>query len=153
MNALNHVASSAFDWVLQTTWQAAVLAVLILVAQWLFRHRLSAGWRYGLWLLLVVRLLMPASPPASFSVFNFAKVEVPLTATERHPEAPIRDQVVSLNARQDESPFVSDSAVPVDPVEEQPAVGVPSVIPAESFGCKQLAPGIFRTGEVPTECF
>ncbi len=44
-----------FEWLLQTSWQAAVLAVLILLAQLFFRNRLSPAWRHGLWLLLLVR--------------------------------------------------------------------------------------------------
>ena len=41
MNALGAITSEVFSWVLQTTWQAAVLAGLILLAQRLFRKRLS----------------------------------------------------------------------------------------------------------------
>jgi len=58
--------------VAQTTWQAAVLAIVILLAQGLLRNRLSPAWRYGLWLLLVGRLLMPAMPPSAVSIFNLA---------------------------------------------------------------------------------
>ena len=50
-----------------------MLAGLILAAQWLLRKRLSPSWRYGLWLLLVVRLLMPVSPHSAFSIFNLAR--------------------------------------------------------------------------------
>ncbi len=60
-------------WVFQTTWQAAVIAGMILLAQFLLRRRLSAGWRHGLWFLLVARLLMPIAPSSGVSVFNLAK--------------------------------------------------------------------------------
>src|SRR5205814_2357213 len=75
MNALGAIASEFFRWVLQTTWQAAVLAGLILLTQRLFRKRLSPAWRYGLWLLLVVRLLIPVPPQSAFSIFNLARIE------------------------------------------------------------------------------
>ena len=52
MNHLAHLGDGVFRWVAQTTWQAAVLAIMILLAQGLLRKRLSPGWRYGLWLLL-----------------------------------------------------------------------------------------------------
>ena len=47
--------SEFFAWLLRTSWQAALLVVLILLVQTLLRHKLPARWRYGLWLLLVVR--------------------------------------------------------------------------------------------------
>lgn len=65
--------TGVFRWVLQTTWQAGVLAGLILLAQGLLRKKLSAGWRYGLWLLLVARLLMPATPQSALSIFNLVR--------------------------------------------------------------------------------
>ena len=65
-----------FRWILQTTWQTAVLAGLILLAQWLLRRRLAPAWRYGLWLLLVARLLMPVVPPSGFSIFNLARTDL-----------------------------------------------------------------------------
>lgn len=73
MSILTHLNDGVFSWILQTTWQAAVLAVLIVLAQRLLRNRLSPAWRYGLWLLLVVRLLMPAVPPSAWSIFNLAR--------------------------------------------------------------------------------
>jgi beta-lactamase regulating signal transducer with metallopeptidase domain len=63
-------AGDIFDWVLRTSWQAGVLAGLVLLAQFIFRKKLSPGWRYGLWLLLLARLLMPNSPPSAVSIFN-----------------------------------------------------------------------------------
>ena len=77
MNTISNFAESAFKLVAQTTWQATVVAGLILVAQWLFRKRLTPAWRYGLWFLLVARLLMPASFPSALSIFNLATVEAP----------------------------------------------------------------------------
>ncbi len=62
-----------FGWLLQTTWQAAVIAVIILFAQFLLRNRLSPAWRHGLWFLLVARLLMPMTPGSAVSIFNLAK--------------------------------------------------------------------------------
>jgi beta-lactamase regulating signal transducer with metallopeptidase domain len=70
MNHTMRMAEAVFRWVLQTSWQAVVLAGLILAAQWMLRKRLSASWRHGLWLLLIARLLMPAAPQSAFSVFN-----------------------------------------------------------------------------------
>lgn len=77
MNTIINLAESAFKLVAQITWQATVVAGLILLAQWTFRKRLTPAWRYGLWFLLLARLLMPASFPSALSIFNLAKVEAP----------------------------------------------------------------------------
>jgi bla regulator protein BlaR1 len=75
VNQLTLLGSGVFRWVLQTTWQASVLAGLILLAQLLLRKRLAPSQRYGLWLLLVIRLLMPVTPQSGFSIFNLAPKE------------------------------------------------------------------------------
>jgi bla regulator protein blaR1 len=73
MSHITQLGNGIFQWVLHTTWQAAVLAGLILLAQQMLRKRMPPSWRYGLWLLLVIRLLMPLSPPSALSIFNLAK--------------------------------------------------------------------------------
>ncbi len=61
-------------WLLRTSWQAAVLVILILAVQWLFRNRLSARWKYALWVVVVVRLAVPYSPESPVSIFNVAMI-------------------------------------------------------------------------------
>src|SRR6185369_5642825 len=92
---LIHWVEEAFRWILQTTWQTAVLVGLILLAQWLLRRRLAPAWRYGLWLLLVVRLLMPVVPPSGFSIFNLARIDLAKSPMDAWQPT----QVVDTNAR------------------------------------------------------
>jgi bla regulator protein blaR1 len=61
MNAIETVCR----WVLQASWQAAALAGVILLSQLVLRKRLSPSWRYALWCLLLVRLVLPVSLPSS----------------------------------------------------------------------------------------
>jgi beta-lactamase regulating signal transducer with metallopeptidase domain/ankyrin repeat protein len=63
---------SVFSWVLTTTWQASVLAVLVLAAQWLLGARLNPRWRYALWLLVLLRLVLPDVPESALSLFRYA---------------------------------------------------------------------------------
>ncbi len=58
-----------FDWVLRASWQAAVLALGILLLRRLFGFYLRPHWRAALWLLLLARLVLPVLPgkSASFS--------------------------------------------------------------------------------------
>jgi beta-lactamase regulating signal transducer with metallopeptidase domain len=58
------------DWLLRTTFQAAILALLVLALTWLLRRRLPPSARYALLLLVAARLLMPTTPTSRFSLFN-----------------------------------------------------------------------------------
>jgi len=77
MSTFIHGISSAFDWVLQTSFQATVLAGLLLIGLALFGKRISPAWRYGLWSLLLIRLLMPFPPQSALSIFQVAHLEAP----------------------------------------------------------------------------
>ena len=56
--------------VLNASWQASVLAVMVLGVQAAFGRWLSARWRYALWSVVVIRLLLPVTPGSALSVFN-----------------------------------------------------------------------------------
>jgi beta-lactamase regulating signal transducer with metallopeptidase domain/thiol-disulfide isomerase/thioredoxin len=55
----------------RTSMQAGVLVLVVLLAQWFFRQRLTPRWRCALWLLVVVRLMLPLSLTSSASIFNW----------------------------------------------------------------------------------
>jgi bla regulator protein BlaR1 len=87
MNAWNALAGPVVDWLVSTSWQAAVLAALVCCVQMIFRRVLGARWRYLLWSLVVARLLLPSLPESSMSLYRY----VPAT-----PTSPIYvEQVVS----------------------------------------------------------
>jgi hypothetical protein len=52
--------------------QAALLVLLVLLVQRLFKSRLSPRWRCALWLLPAMRLLLPVSFSTGLSLFNLA---------------------------------------------------------------------------------
>jgi beta-lactamase regulating signal transducer with metallopeptidase domain len=58
---------------LKASWQAGVLILLVLAVQWAFGRRLNPRWRYGLWLLVVIRLALPWTIPSPVSLFNFLR--------------------------------------------------------------------------------
>ena len=82
------------DWVLRTTVEASLLALLVLAAQWVLGRRISARWRYNLWLLVVARLLLPGLPESRYSPFNVLWSPRPEKPTESvataSPVAPSR---------------------------------------------------------------
>jgi len=86
MSPLLRTAELLFAWVIQTSLQASILALLILLAQMALRQRLAPAWRYGLWLLLVVRLLLPNAPQTMWSIYNLAKLPGGFTRAEELSE-------------------------------------------------------------------
>jgi beta-lactamase regulating signal transducer with metallopeptidase domain len=64
--------SAYLAWLLQASWQTAVLVALLLGAQRGFRRWLTPRWRHALWLLVIARALLPVAPASDWSVFNVA---------------------------------------------------------------------------------
>ncbi|HWE92356.1 MAG TPA: M56 family metallopeptidase [Tepidisphaeraceae bacterium] len=75
--------ASSLAWVARASWQASVVAALVLIVQAMLRGRVSARWRYGLWLLVVVRLILPTLPATRFSPFNWLRIEAPSEAVAK----------------------------------------------------------------------
>jgi beta-lactamase regulating signal transducer with metallopeptidase domain len=63
-----------FEWLLQTTLQASLLIFLILLVQLMLRGKLGVRWHYCLWLLLLIRLVMPWAPESRISIFNLFQI-------------------------------------------------------------------------------
>lgn len=59
-----------FGWLLRNSAHAAVLALVVWGLERTVCRRLPPRWRYGLWLLVVVRLLIPIAPGSPLSLFN-----------------------------------------------------------------------------------
>ncbi|PEZ08190.1 transcriptional regulator [Bacillus sp. AFS018417] len=59
-----------FDWVIETSMMASILVVVILCVKVLLRNKLTPRWNYLLWMVLIVRLLLPWSPESSYSIYS-----------------------------------------------------------------------------------
>ncbi len=70
MQVVLEASGAFFNWLSRATWQASIVVVLVLGLQWLLRDRLSPRWRHALWLLVMLRLLMPWSIESRVSIFN-----------------------------------------------------------------------------------
>ncbi|MBB6447852.1 M56 family metallopeptidase [Bacillus benzoevorans] len=66
----NTYLSRLFDWVIETTMMASILVGLILIVKILLRNKLTPRWHYLLWMILIVRLMLPWSPDSSFSIYS-----------------------------------------------------------------------------------
>ena len=86
---LDLIAADALDLLWRASWQAAVLAGMVLLVQWLLRDRLSPRWRYNLWMLVLLRLIIPVTPQSSLSVFNLSNRFAPARTTVATAEYPV----------------------------------------------------------------
>ena len=73
MNAGN-LTEFGMMWLWRMSWQSAILVLLVLAAQWLFRDKLTPRWRFNLWWLVIIRLMVPVFPESPLSVFNLAHI-------------------------------------------------------------------------------
>lgn len=60
---------------IQTTLYASVTALFIILFKLLFKNRLKARWHFLIWVVLLVRLVVPVLPSSPVSVFNTVKVD------------------------------------------------------------------------------
>ncbi len=78
-------------WLLRASWQSSIIILLVLGVQRIFRRHLTPRWRYRLWLLVLLRLVLPVSPASSFSIFNYLNPRVAAsfvqTSTSNKPAA------------------------------------------------------------------
>ena len=113
---MNFSLTSTGELLLRASWQAAVLAIIIFLAQWLAGSRISARWRYNLWMLVVLRVLLPVVPSTHWSVHNW--IALPKKSPPQLPR-----QAAPVNANL--SVVVLDSApvaiqAPMQPITPKP---------------------------------
>ena len=60
----------SLGWTVDATLKASVLIAIVAIVQTLIGKRIGARWRHALWLVVVLRLLMPVAPSSRWSVFN-----------------------------------------------------------------------------------
>ena len=63
----------SFSEIVAMSWRAAVLIVMIFAAQIVVGRWLGPAWRYRLWLLVLIRLMLPTSIESSLSIFNYLR--------------------------------------------------------------------------------
>ncbi|MDK2984518.1 MAG: bla regulator protein blaR1 [Clostridia bacterium] len=71
-----------FNWVLASSAMASVLVGLIFLVKFAVKDKLGANWHYALWLLVVIRLIMPLDIQSSLSIFNAFETSQKITFTQ-----------------------------------------------------------------------
>ncbi|MDR4943225.1 M56 family metallopeptidase [Bacillus wiedmannii] len=67
---INIYLPAFFDWMIETSIMASILVGLILCIKILFRNKLTPRWLYMLWIILIIRLVLPWSPDSSYSIYS-----------------------------------------------------------------------------------
>ena len=116
--------------------QAAVVVVVIMAAQAVFRKWLSPRWRCALWLLLFARMALPFSAESRVSIFNLFSL----------PRVSAEDAGPALGRFPDDGPRAAAPA----PVEAWEADGgaLPAVGARAARAEAPLFPGLFRSASL-----
>jgi bla regulator protein BlaR1 len=69
--------SSIFDWIVLSSLMGSILVFLILAVKFAFKSTLNANWHYYIWLLLLLRLIIPFNLESPVSIYNFVKLDSP----------------------------------------------------------------------------
>ena len=135
MSAIHGNLGPIFERIAQISLQAAVLVVVVLVAQWVLRPWLAPRWRHALWFVVIARLVLPVAPESPHSLYNWlpampeARVEVADAPTPPTPAAiTASPPVVRIPV---ERPSTAPAPMPVEtrshPISPSPSVAAPAV--------------------------
>jgi beta-lactamase regulating signal transducer with metallopeptidase domain/Tol biopolymer transport system component len=113
MEAIIMNAQPFFMWLLQATLSGSVVVGLILLAQKLFGGRLGPRWSHALWLVLLIRLVLPATFPGQIDLLGF------FSSSDQQVER----QQPSEAGKDQAAPKVSDESLPVSGQKQEPVVG------------------------------
>ncbi|MDM5426528.1 M56 family metallopeptidase [Bacillus mycoides] len=86
-----------FDWLIETSLMASILVGFILCIKVLFRNKLTPRWQYMLWIVLMIRLLLPWSPDSSYSIYSLlsysSSVSEVIQKNTSSPENTVNDEM------------------------------------------------------------
>src|SRR2546425_8555915 len=123
----------------RASWQAAALALLVVLLLRCFGERLSPRWRFLLWGVVLTRLLIVATPVSPWSVFNLVRWNPQASArpiAQREAEATFTpvplgsDSTAGPSETNVEAPRVADS----EAERALAQVSAPAETPANSSG-------------------
>ncbi|MED4228145.1 M56 family metallopeptidase [Neobacillus cucumis] len=129
-----------FDWVIETSIMASILVALIIGVKILLRNRLTPRWHFLLWMILIVRLILPWSPDSSYSIYSILSKcyekaisiqSQPVVSSENETtqettavvsgtRAFTEEEHLSAGSRQTTKKSKTESTVPIEKQKEEP---------------------------------
>lgn len=110
-----------FEWVIEATLRASLVAIAVLALQRFMRHRLSSRWRYALWLPVLVALVVPSMPVLP----GWMKPPV----AERRAESPPAPVPARFTAMPQSLPMPPHLSIEVGAMPSDASAELPSVTP------------------------
>jgi bla regulator protein BlaR1 len=105
---MSHLLNTIFHIVLMTSSYAAVVGLVILLLKSVLNNRLDARWHYLIWVVLILKLLVPFGPESSVSIFNAVpEITQPGVPQVNH----VMEQQIAI-APADESPQPGEKPIP-----------------------------------------
>ena len=136
----------------RASWQAAALALLVVLILRCFGERLSPRWRFLLWGVVLARLLFVATPVSPWSAFNLvrwnseadARPIAPREADGTFTPVPHRsDSTTGPYVTNDEAPRVADLAAEFPKTRVSGPAELPSISSGTSMGLTTTIKGRF----------
>jgi len=133
-----NLVSSIFSWFCYATLTASVVGLLVMAIQALFRRHLSPRMRHALWLIVLIRLILPDFPNSPVSLFNalqFASSTAQPTSEIRHSEENEPPIWLSQQHQEKQPPQQNENHMPIQSHTPIPLVPSPQEadIPVSSF--------------------
>lgn len=149
MESLSVQLQPFFVWLLRSTLQASMLIGLILLVQITLRSKLGPRWSHAIWLVLLLRMVLPWAPQSRASIFNLIPQSFPQIQTEYAPAQPANENFKSPVADKKTTPafagagsasaqaeVTSVSTSDTSEASSQPTAAVPQPGPAEARQAK-----------------
>ncbi len=98
MGVWNSGITKWLTWLGQTSWQVSLLIVLVLLVRVMWGQRMSARWRFALWSLVCVRILIPWGPASPLSLDHWARttlLDQPQSVSQPPVAPPLSDTLVT----------------------------------------------------------
>ncbi|NBI30798.1 M56 family metallopeptidase [Chengkuizengella marina] len=73
-----------FQTILSLSLMGSLVIGIILIIKRVFKDKLSAHWHYYIWLIVIIRLIIPYSPESPVNIFNFLNQESQQTIQEKN---------------------------------------------------------------------
>jgi beta-lactamase regulating signal transducer with metallopeptidase domain len=109
MEGVMTYAQSFFGWLIQTTLVASLVICLILLIQKMLGGRLGPRWSHALWLVLLIRMILPWAPSSRVSLSNLIPSWKGQVQSQQLPDATERrDASVSGQTVETSGAIISD---------------------------------------------
>lgn len=105
--SVHDIANLTAQWMVSMSWQLVVIVAVLTILTWAIRNRCSARFRYAIWLIVPIRLVIPPTLalvvgwgwwclPSQPSAESVASIESSIAELDSRPEQTSRSQNVDL---------------------------------------------------------